>query len=207
MKTIVCWTIVVSVCLAGASLTARAADVETTDGVPAALRVDTPSFTADEWYRCLTFSNRVNAGAVMAKGPRESLDALDTSTPTTLIESIVANKHPVRVKVVAQSSDTRREFEMELLDKVMNKIVTPDDDQKDVQAFRQFAMAMIDHRCKEDSTMLHVDANSAYVVYTPSEQNYKFPQGQKPPFVRYDFNNSALFWKIARALLVEMQRQ
>lgn len=169
--------------------------------------VTTPTRTLDEWYRCLTFSNMVYAGMVLVKGPREALDKLDSSTPTTLIESIVAQKHPVRVKTIAQTSSTRRDFEMELLDKVMKDIITADDDQSDVKNFRQFALAMIDHRCVNDTTLLHVDPQAAYVIYTPAEGNYKFPQGQKPPSVRFDFNSSKLFWKIAQAMLSEMQKQ
>ncbi|GEM_PF-1988388 len=169
--------------------------------------VTTPTLMQDEWYRCLTFSNMIYAGMVLVKGPRESLDNLDTTTPTTLIESVIKFQHPVRVKTIAQTSSTRREFEMELLDKVMKDIITADDNPKDVQAFRQFALAMIDHRCVNDTTLLHVDPAAAYVVYTPDDNNYKFPQGQRPPFVRYDFSDSKLFWKLARAMLMEMQKQ
>jgi len=167
----------------------------------------TPTLMQDEWYRCLTFSNMVYAGMVLVKGPRASLDNLDTTTPTTLIESVIKNQHPVRVKTIAQTSSTRREFEMELLDKVMKDIITADDNQKDVQAFRQFALAMVDHRCANDTMLLHVDPATAYVVYTPAEDNYKFPQGQRPPFVRYEFSGSKLFWKLAQAMLMEMQKQ
>jgi hypothetical protein len=187
--------------------TVCAADSTATDVAGVSGTVTTPTLTLDEWYRCLTFSNMVYAGMVLVKGPRESLDKLDSATPTTLIESIVSNKHPVRVKTIAQTSSTRRDFEMELLDKVMKEIISADDDQSDVKAFRQFALAMIDHRCVNDTTLLHVDPTAAYVIYTPSEANYKFPQGQKPPFVRYDFNNAKLFWKLAQAMLVEMQKQ
>ncbi|MCX7004373.1 MAG: hypothetical protein NTV22_14020, partial [bacterium] len=116
-------------------------------------------------------------------------------------------QHPVRVKTIAQTSSTRREFEMELLDKVMKDIITADDNQKDVQAFRQFALAMVDHRCANDTMLLHVDPVAAYVVYTPVDNNYKFAPAQPPPFVRYDFADSKLFWKLARAMLLEMQKQ
>jgi len=169
--------------------------------------VTTPTLTQGEWYRCLTFSNMVYAGMVMVKGPRESLDNLDTTTPNTLIESVIKYQHPVRVKTIAQTSSTRREFEMSLLDKVMKDIITADDNQKDVQAFRQFALAMIDHRCVNDTMLLHVDPATAYVVYTPAKNNYKFVPGPPPAEVPYTFSDSKLFWKLARAMLLEMQKQ
>jgi len=188
-------------------LTVAGAPDATTTVAEVSGTVTSPTLMQDEWYRCLTFSNMIYAGMVLVKGPRASLDSLDTTTPTTLIESIIKDQHPVRVKTIAQTSSTRREFEMDLLDKVMKEIITADDNQKDVQAFRQFALAMIDHRCVNDTTLLHVDPKMAYVVYTPAENNYKFAQGQRPPFVRYEFSDSKLFWKLARAMLVEMQKQ